>query len=150
MSRLVAFSSSSVALTLPAGQGNIGKDPNTYVEGDIVREGVYGEPSHVGGGEYSAGRGGAGNMVHVSRDSPAPGTPPPGGSEEVIPESNWKRAGEQYEDYHTGRGGGGNVHRDKYGGHSKPQKEHKEGGGLMDKAKHMVGMDKKKEGGTTS
>ena len=56
------------------------------------------------------------------------------------------KAGEQYADFHTGRGGGGNVHRDKYGGHSKEQKEKKEGHeSLIDKAKHAMGMDKKKE-----
>ena len=66
------------------------------------------------------------------------------GSAEAIPEPAMK-AGEQYPDYHTGRGGGGNVHRDKYGGHSKPQHEKHEGG-FLDKAKHAMGLDKKKEG----
>lgn len=54
--------------------------------------------------------------------------------------------GENYADYHTGRGGGGNVHREKYGGHSKPQpgqEGHKEG--LMEKAKHAMGLDKGKK-----
>jgi hypothetical protein len=43
------------------------------------------------------------------------------------------------------------VHMDKYGGHSGPQHEHgkHEGGNLLDKAKHALGLDKKKEGETT-
>lgn len=107
-----------------------------------MREGVVGKPSHPGGGEYSAGRGGVGNMVDSPKVAPA------GGSVEAIPETATKDG--PYENYHTGRAGAGNVHRDKYGGHSKPQKkeqeERKDSGGLMEKAKHAVGMDKK-EGG---
>ena len=122
------------------GVGNIGKDGGTYVEGDIVREGVVGQPSHPGGGDYSAGRGGAGNMV----PSPKVGPADQPGSDDVIPEPAMK-AGDQYADFHTGRGGEGNVHRDKYGGHSKPPHEKKEGG-FLDKAKHAIGLDKKKEG----
>ena len=92
-------------------------------------------------------------MVPSPRASPAPGgtgigNPPSGGSEEVVPETSMRQAGEQYADFHTGRGGEGNIHRDKYGGHSKPQKKDGEGGGggggLMDKAKHAVGLDRKK------
>ncbi|KAJ5357952.1 hypothetical protein N7541_005110 [Penicillium brevicompactum] len=41
------------------GQGNIGHDTTEYVDGEIVREGVYGDQ---GDGAYSAGRGGAGNI----------------------------------------------------------------------------------------
>ena len=65
------------------------------------------------------------------------------GSVETIPEPAMK-AGEQYADFHTGRAGAGNVHRDKYGGHSKAQHEKKEGG-LLEKAKQAIGLDKKKE-----
>jgi hypothetical protein len=65
------------------------------------------------------------------------------GSVEMIPEPAMK-AGEQYGDFHTGRGGEGNIHRDKYGGHSKPQHEKKEGG-LLEKAKHVIGLNKKKD-----
>lgn len=50
--------------------------------------------------------------------------------------------GSHQSDFHTGRGGEGNIHRAKYGGHSKPQKEHGEGHGLVEKAKHAVGLDK--------
>lgn len=118
------------------GAGNIGQDPNTYVDGGIVREGIAGQSDR---GEYSAGRGGAGNMI----PSPRGGTPAPGvESEEVVPESAM-RSGEGYENYHTGRGGKGNVHKDKYGGHSGPQEEGKKEK-LMDKAKHALGMDKPK------
>ena len=81
-------------------------------------------------------------MVPASRESPAPGTPPPGGSDVIVPETNFKKAGEQYSDFHTGRGGAGNEHRDKYGGHSKPPKERKESG-LLDKAKQMIGKERK-------
>ena len=61
-----------------------------------------------------------------------------------------------YENFHTGRGGGGNVHKDKYGGHTSQREQDEElkrreadtgekakGGGFMEKAKHAMGMDKK-------
>ena len=129
---------STCSLTLASpGAGNIGKDDNVYIDGDIVREGVTGESS---GPEYSAGRGGAGNMVHTERA----GTP----SQEVVPESATRVPGKEYENFHTGRGGEGNIHREKYGGHSGPQKEHAHGhgvSGFVEKAKHAVGMDKKEK-----
>lgn len=68
-------------------------------------------------------------------------------SEEVIPESATRavQPGDGYENYHTGRGGEGNVHKEKYGGHSKPQQgEHKEKGGLLDKVKNVIGGKKEK------
>lgn len=131
-----------------AGAGNIGEDNTLYVDGEIVHEGTAGE-SGRGQGEYSAGRGGAGNIVPSPRGSPAPGrgpSAPPAErrSQDVVPEPAMK-AGEQYENFHTGRGGEGNIHRDKYGGHSHPQKEKKEGHeSLIDKAKHAMGLDRKK------
>ena len=134
------------------GVGNIGPDDAEYVSADsTVREGVYGEPSHHGQPEYSAGRGGAGNMVPSPRINPSEGPGSAvGGSVETMPEG--QRVGENYADFHTGRGGEGNVHRDKFGGHSHPPKEQKEGhgGGLLEKAKHAVGMDKKKGEGSSS
>lgn len=43
----------------------------------------------------------------------------------------------------TKRGGAGNEHIEKYGGHSKDPNKEKES--LGDKVKHMLHMDKKKE-----
>ena len=58
------------------------------------------------------------------------------------------KAGEHQENFHTGRGGEGNVYREKYGGHTNPQpgqEGYKEG--FIEKAKHVIGLDKhKKEG----
>ncbi|KAK4897787.1 hypothetical protein LTR27_004559 [Elasticomyces elasticus] len=129
-------SSTPVHSTGRGGAGNIGEDPSLYTDGSITREGPIGESSR---GEYSAGRGGAGNMIESPRD----GTPVPK-SEEYVPETAM-RSGEGHENYHTGRGGQGNVHKDKYGGHSGPQKgegdERKEG--LMEKVKHALGGEKK-------
>ena len=47
------------------------------------------------------------------------------------------RPGQAYENFHTGRGGGGNVHKD--------QETH-EHEGLKEKAKHLFGGGKKEEG----
>merc|ERR1712093_220906 len=72
------------------GAANIGPDPNTYTDGEIVREGPVG---NQGDGPYSAGRGGAGN---------------------IVPEPALRVAKE--ESHHVGRGGAGNeahVHEDK-------------------------------------
>lgn len=59
-----------------------------------------------------------------------------------------------YDKFHTGRAGAGNVYKEKYGGHSAPQtpeqkavkegQQHKEGG-IVEKVKHIVGLDHKKE-----
>lgn len=135
-------------LTHDQGAGNIGEDPNTYTDGDIVREGFVGESERP---EYSAGRGGAGNMVGTPRSgSPRIGSPrissprsgtPVSASEEVIPETAMRPA-DGHENFHTGRGGQGNVHKDKYGGHSAPQDGSKPS--LLEKAKHAVGLDKHK------
>jgi len=114
-----------VVSTGRGGQGNIGRDTTTYTDGTIIREGVAGESVD---GEYSSGRGGAGNMVNSPRTQPERR-----GSQDVIPDANLISA-EGHENYHTGRGGGGNVHKDKYGGHSHdPNKE-----SILDKAKHKV------------
>lgn len=87
------------------------------------------------GGEYRGGRGGAGNIAH-NAGQPAPK------SEDVIPEPAM-RTGEGHENFHTGRGGEGNVHRDRFGGHSHAQHEGKPHESLIDKAKHAIGLDKK-------
>ncbi|KAK1060832.1 hypothetical protein LTR74_011523 [Friedmanniomyces endolithicus] len=117
------------------GAGNIGQGPSTtYTDGSITREGPLGESSRTNGADYSAGRGGAGNIV----DPPRNGTPTLR-SEEVVPETAM-RSSEGYENYHTGRGGQGNVHRDAFGGHSGPaRKEGKGEGGLLEKAKAVFG-----------
>ena len=47
------------------------------------------------------------------------------------------RPGAEHENFHTGRGGGGNVHRDSSAGR---EHEHE---GLMGKAKHLFGGGKK-------
>jgi len=113
------------------GSGNIGHDPNVYVDGGIVREGIQGESAE---GTYSTGRGGAGNL-----GSPRLG--PDRGrrdSQDIIPETALR---EGQENYHIGRGGEGNVHKEKYGGHSKsPNRET-----LGDKVKHILRVDKKHE-----
>ena len=85
----------------------------------------------------------AGNIIHPTESGKA-GKP----SEEVVPESATRVPGESYQNFHTGRGGEGNVHKDKYGGHSSAKEQaaadgHKEG--LMEKVKHAIGMDHKKE-----
>ncbi|KAK0269212.1 hypothetical protein LTR35_014920 [Friedmanniomyces endolithicus] len=123
------------------GAGNIGQDPSTtYIDGSITREGPLGESSR--GGDYSAGRGGAGNIVdppHSVRGSSSSPAPPAMRSEDVVPETAMRSA-EGYENYHTGRGGQGNVHRDAFGGHSGPgRKEGKGEGGLLEKAKAVFG-----------
>ncbi|KAL2836964.1 hypothetical protein BJX68DRAFT_250168 [Aspergillus pseudodeflectus] len=97
------------------GQGNIGPDSNEYVDGGIVREGVFGDQ---GDGAYSAGRGGAGNIgsPHVKPTTKTPH------DTEFIPEISVRQSIDG--DYHTGRGGQGNVHLDPE--HVKAKEEKKE------------------------
>jgi len=45
--------------------------------------------------------------------------------------------GASYDNFHTGRGGGGNVYKEKYGGHSGPQ-DGQEKEGLGEKIKGEV------------
>ena len=62
-------------------------------------------------------------------------------SQDFVPEMNLRD--QPPGDFHTGRGGGGNVHKEKYDGHTHAQgSEHKES--LIDKAKHLLHHDKKK------
>ena len=139
-------------LILSPGAGNIGSDSNTYADGGIVREGTAGESERA---EYSAGRGGAGNIL--------PGSPRPGTSrantplastahvaseEDIVPETA-TRSAEGHENFHTGRGGGGNVHKEKYGGHSTRKEQEEANGGakgesLLDRVKGAIGLDQKK------
>lgn len=134
------------------GAGNIGQDMGTYIEGDIVREGTPGVSSQP---DYSAGRGGAGTGLSPTFSHPISCIPnphpgnivhplgPPKASEEVVPESATRVAGAEHDSFHTGRGGQGNVHKDKNDGHSK---EHDlKQGGLLNKIKHVIGLDKKEK-----
>lgn len=110
-------------LTCP-GAANITKDNTVYADGGIVREGVEGDQ---GDGIYSSGRGGAGNVG----GKPIVGDGQPH-DEEIIPETATRV--EKKESHHYGRGGEGNVHH---------VHEKKEGGSLLDKAKHALHLDKK-------
>ena len=109
------------------GAGNVSDDTGLAGASEILKEGV---PNEARAGEFSSGRGGAGNIVdaqHIAK--------------EVDPVAPAQA------NFHTGRGGEGNIHIDKYGGHSKPpkdkeSKDHKES--LLDKAKHAIGLDKEK------
>jgi hypothetical protein len=114
------------------GQGNIGHDTTEYVDGEIVREGPYGDQ---GDGAYSAGRGGAGNigspMVRPSSRVPH--------DTDMIPELAVRDSTD--ETYHTGRGGQGNVHLDEAALKEKEEKEKKKKvahEGLADKLKYKL------------
>ncbi|KAL8670723.1 MAG: hypothetical protein Q9168_004750 [Polycauliona sp. 1 TL-2023] len=79
-------------------------------------------------------RGGAGNI-----DSPHVKPTNVGnqkGDSDIIPETALREPGAEYENYHTGRGGAANVHKD----HPEQSEEHKEG--LVDKIKHKIGAKK--------
>ena len=120
-------SDSHIASHGRGGAGNIAPDSNNYVDGEIVREGLVGDQ---GDGAYSTGRGGAGNI-----NSPGlKATNTHAGDADVVPETAIRRSGEDYENYHVGRGGEGNVHREH------PEQKH----GMMDKVKEKFGG--KKEG----
>lgn len=149
-------SNDPIVSTGRGGAGNIGHDPHVYTDGAIVREGVQGESSEP---EYSTGRGGAGNIStprHGTPDPHAHASHPAGRrSTDVIPEPALRQPGPDHANYHTGRGGEGNIHRKKYGGHSGPQKEDEEKHhhvekeaegegaekGLGEKVTHLLHMD---------
>ncbi|KAL8658796.1 MAG: hypothetical protein Q9226_000778 [Calogaya cf. arnoldii] len=101
---------------------------NLYVDGSIVREGPLGDQ---GDGPYSAGRGGAGNIESPHVKPTNVGNQK--GDTDVIPETALREPGAGYENYHTGRGGAANVHKDNH----EESAEHKEG--LVDKIKHKIG-----------
>ncbi|KAF9245480.1 hypothetical protein DTO013E5_3524 [Penicillium roqueforti] len=107
------------------GQGNIGKDNTEYVDGEIVREGNYGDQ---GDGAYSAGRGGAGN---IGSPMMRPTSKVPHDTE-MIPELAVRHSTD--ETFHIGRGGQGNVHsEDATKGKKKVANE-----GLADKLKNKL------------
>ncbi|TAQ83681.1 hypothetical protein B7494_g7992 [Chlorociboria aeruginascens] len=103
------------------GAGNIGPDNTAYSDGEIVREGVVGDH---GDGAFSSGRGGAANIG--SPKMPATKR----ADEEVVPEVALRPSMEG-ENYHTGRGGEGNVH-------TAPDPGTKHPTGLADKLKNML------------
>ncbi|KAL8919175.1 MAG: hypothetical protein Q9208_006935 [Pyrenodesmia sp. 3 TL-2023] len=109
------------------GAGNITPDPTPC----IVREGPIGDQ---GDGPYSAGRGGAGNIESPRVKPSNPGGKP--GDTDIIPETALREPGASYENYHVGRGGGGNVHKEK---HTEEKSEH---GGIGEKLKNKL-MGKK-------
>ncbi|EKD19318.1 uncharacterized protein L3040_009241 [Drepanopeziza brunnea f. sp. 'multigermtubi'] len=83
------------------GAGNIGPDATAYTDGEIVREGVIGDH---GDGAFSTGRGGAANIG-------SPGMAATKRKDDMaIPEVALRPSMED-QDFHTGRGGGGNVHK---------------------------------------
>ncbi|KAK0515714.1 hypothetical protein JMJ35_001748 [Cladonia borealis] len=88
------------------GAGNITPDPTSYADGGIVREGPLGDQ---GDGSYSAGRGGAGNISSPGLH-PTKGKIP--GDADVVPETATKVLGADYNKFHVGRGGEGNIHRE--------------------------------------
>lgn len=65
----------------------------------------------------------------------------PAQEDDYVPETAF-RTGEGHENFHTGRGGQGNIHKEKYGGHSNSAlgKE-----SIGDKVKHLFGKGKPKE-----
>ncbi|KAJ5210414.1 Protein of unknown function DUF3602 [Penicillium cf. griseofulvum] len=133
------------------GQGNIGHDTTEYVDGEIVREGPYGDQ---GDGAYSAGvstshptkpkpptptdaphstqRGGAGNIGSpmVRPVSRAPH------DADMIPELAVRDSVD--ETYHTGRGGQGNVHLDAASLKEKKKEKKVAHEGLADKLKYKL------------
>ncbi|MCJ1330954.1 hypothetical protein MMC10_007641 [Thelotrema lepadinum] len=95
------------------GAANIAPDQNTYTDGSIVREGPVGDQ---GTGAFSAGRGGTGNIG-------SPHLKPTGvaGDADVVPETALRP---EYDNYHTGRGGEGNIHKEAVSGSSVPASTH--------------------------
>jgi len=82
------------------GAGNIGEDDTPYGDGEIVREGLVGDH---GDGAFSTGRGGAANIGSPKVAATART------DNEAVPEVALRPSTDN-ENFHTGRGGGGNVH----------------------------------------
>ncbi|MCJ1361295.1 hypothetical protein MMC16_000393 [Acarospora aff. strigata] len=101
------------------GAANIRPDGTPYADGEIVREGLFGDQ---GDGAYSTGRGGAANIG-------SPGMKPSmrPHDEDAIPEAALRQG--EPGNYHVGRGGGGNVHKEE------KSNVHE---GLADKLKHKI------------
>jgi len=113
------------------GAGNISEDTTPYGDGEIVREGPVGDH---GDGAFSTGRGGAANIG-------SPGLKADHRKDhEIVPEVAL-RPSMDTENFHTGRGGEGNVHLTEPKA-TKPK--HPEG--LADKLKYK--LFKRKESAT--
>lgn len=80
-------------LILGVGAGNIGPDETLYTDGGLVREGVQGEAPE---GEFSTGRGGAGNIGKSPRVGPQSDE---GRPVDMVPEINQRNA---QDEFHTG------------------------------------------------
>lgn len=113
--------------------GNIGPDVHVYTDGGVIREGVQGESVD---GDFSTGRGGAGNIGVSPRLGPQANEGRR--SADIVPEINERNA---QDEFHTGRGGAGNVYKEKYGGHSSSPDRR----GFGDKVKAALRLDGKKE-----
>ncbi|KXJ85969.1 hypothetical protein Micbo1qcDRAFT_168966 [Microdochium bolleyi] len=81
------------------GAGNINPDDTTYVDGEIVRQGVEG--TH-GDGAFSTGRGGGGNIGDVGVPSATARA-----DKDFIPDVAYRASLDS--NHHTGRGGAANV-----------------------------------------
>ncbi|KAI9790195.1 MAG: hypothetical protein M1835_001152 [Candelina submexicana] len=109
------------------GQGNIAPDSNTYADGAIVREGPVSGLDNDG--PITTGRGGAGN-IGSPRQKPTERF-----DEEIVPETAMRDNGPGYENFHVGRGGEGNIHREK-DSHTEGHNAHHKG--LGEKIKDAV------------
>jgi hypothetical protein len=80
--------------SLSTGAGNIGTDTNVYTDGGIVREGVQGQSVD---GDFSTGRGGAGNITKSPRVGPQ--VDGKRRSVDMVPEVDVREA---QDEFHTG------------------------------------------------
>ncbi|RDW78098.1 hypothetical protein BP5796_05950 [Coleophoma crateriformis] len=118
------------------GAGNIREDATPYGDGEIVREGVVGDHHD---GAFSTGRGGAANIGSPKIDATKRA------DHDSIPETALRPSMEN-ENYHTGRGGEGNIHEA-----DKPAEKPKHPVGLADKLKNKLFKSKaSKEAKTTT
>jgi len=108
------------------GQGNIGPDETSYVDGEIHREG---DPNSAAAA-YSTGRGGVGNMGSPKAGSLA--EPETQNDKDVVPEVAKVEADDTF---HSGRGGEGNAHISDTDKEKENKKAHD---GLADKLKKRL------------
>lgn len=148
----------NIVSTGRGGAGNIGNDSTVYTDGAIVREGPEGQSAD--NEALSTGRGGAGNIggaggqrlgvaTAIVRGTSRSRSRNPDGSrrpapleDDVVPEPAMRQ--DDYANFHTGRGGEGNVHKKKYGGHSSAGEQR--GDSVGDKIKHALGIGKHHDG----
>lgn len=103
-------------------QSTVRLQPPRYADGEIVREGVVGDH---GDGAFSVGRGGAANIG-------SPGMPAQNRKDDIAVPDVALRPSMEGQDFHTGRGGGGNVH------HADTPAAPKHPIGLADKIKNKM------------